>query len=41
MTKKQETIAQSTAEAKDRAASTAVNQAIWLRKILHDLGQKD
>ena len=38
--KKQETIAQSTAEAKYIAAASAVNQALWLRKILKDLGQE-
>jgi hypothetical protein len=35
--KKQEIIAQSTAEAEIVAVNAAVNQAIWLRKILVDL----
>ncbi|KAG8472606.1 hypothetical protein CXB51_034394 [Gossypium anomalum] len=35
--KKQSLVAQSTAEAKYVAAASAVNQAIWLRKILADL----
>lgn len=35
--KKQETVAQSTAEAEFVAATAAVNQALWLRKILMDL----
>jgi hypothetical protein len=35
--KKQETVAQSTAEAEFVAATAAVNQAMWLRKILSDL----
>lgn len=35
--KKQETVAQSTAEAEFIAATGAVNQALWLRKILTDL----
>ena len=35
--KKQETVAQSTAEVEFIAATTAVNQALWLRKILTDL----
>lgn len=35
--KKQETVAQSTAEAEFVAATSAVNQALWLRKILSDL----
>ncbi|XP_047258984.1 secreted RxLR effector protein 161-like [Capsicum annuum] len=35
--KKQETVAQSTAEAEFIAAAATVNQAIWLRKILIDL----
>ena len=38
--KKQETIAQSTAEAEYIAAASAVNQALWLIKILKDLGQE-
>ncbi|KAG6510505.1 hypothetical protein ZIOFF_028529 [Zingiber officinale] len=36
--KKQEIVAQSTAEAKFVAATSAVNQAIWLRKLLNDMG---
>ena len=36
--KKQEIVAQSTAEAEYVAAAAAANQAIWLRKILKDLG---
>lgn len=35
--KKQETVAQSTAEAEFTAAIATVNQALWLRKILIDL----
>lgn len=35
--KKQDIVAQSIAEAEFIAASSAVNQAIWLKKILHDL----
>ncbi|KAI5408563.1 hypothetical protein KIW84_054417 [Lathyrus oleraceus] len=35
--KKQETMAQSTAEAEFVAATAVVNQVIWLRKILSDL----
>lgn len=35
--KKQEVVAQSTAEAEFIAATAAVNQALWLRKILFDL----
>ena len=35
--KKQEIVAQSTAEAEFIAATAAVNQALWLRKILIDL----
>ena len=35
--KKQETVAQSTAEAEFVAATAAVNQALWLKKILIDL----
>ncbi|KAK9672905.1 hypothetical protein RND81_12G133600 [Saponaria officinalis] len=38
--KKQDIVAQSTAEAEYVAASAAVNQVIWLRKILDDLGYK-
>jgi len=36
-TKKQEIVAQSTAEAEFIAATTTVNQALWLKKILFDL----
>ena len=35
--KKQETVAQSTVEAEFVAATSAVNQALWLRKIFSDL----
>ncbi|KAE8666818.1 hypothetical protein F3Y22_tig00112491pilonHSYRG00346 [Hibiscus syriacus] len=35
--KKQDIVAESTAEAKFIAATAAVNQALWLRKILNDL----
>ncbi|KAG6474130.1 hypothetical protein ZIOFF_068054 [Zingiber officinale] len=35
--KKQEIVAQSTAEAEFVAATSAVNQAIWLRKLLNDM----
>lgn len=38
--KKQEIVAQSTAEAEFVAATTAVNQALWLRKLLCDLNLK-
>lgn len=37
--KKQEVVAQSTAEAEYIAASSAVNHAVWLRKILNDLAK--
>ena len=37
--KKQETVAQPTAEAEYIDAAAAVNQAIWFRKILVDLWQ--
>ncbi|KAA3466653.1 laccase-2-like [Gossypium australe] len=37
---KQETIAQSTVEAKNLTAATVVNQAIWLRNLLNDLNLK-
>ena len=37
--KKQDTTAQSTAEAEYISAAAAVNQAIWLRKIMLDLRQ--
>jgi hypothetical protein len=35
--KKQDTVAQSTAEAEFIAATAAVNQALWLQKLLRDL----
>ncbi|PKI59524.1 hypothetical protein CRG98_020052 [Punica granatum] len=35
--KKQEIVAQSTAEAEFIAATTAANQALWLRKLIQDL----
>ncbi|CAA0805773.1 cysteine-rich RLK (RECEPTOR-like protein kinase) 8 [Striga hermonthica] len=38
--KKQDVVAQSTAKAKFIAANAAVNQAIWIRKILEDLHMK-
>nr|KYP45600.1 Retrovirus-related Pol polyprotein from transposon TNT 1-94 [Cajanus cajan] len=38
--KKQEIVAQSTAEAEFVAATAAVNQALWLRKILIDLNME-
>ena len=38
--KKQDVIAQSTAEAEYVAANATVNQAIWIRKILADLHMK-
>ncbi|XP_040950752.1 secreted RxLR effector protein 161-like [Gossypium hirsutum] len=38
--KKQQTVAQSTAEAEYIAAAAAVNQAIWLRKLLCDLNEE-
>ena len=37
--RKQEVVAQSSAEAEYISAANAANQAIWLRKILSDLGQ--
>lgn len=39
LSKRQATVAQSIAEAEYISAATAVNQAIWLRKILNDLNQ--
>jgi hypothetical protein len=39
--KKQEIVAQSTAEAEFIAASAAVNQALWLQKILRDLHMEE
>ncbi|XP_071694431.1 uncharacterized protein [Rutidosis leptorrhynchoides] len=38
--KKQETVAQSSAEAKYVAAANSANQAKWLRRILEDMGEK-
>ncbi|XP_071700490.1 uncharacterized protein [Rutidosis leptorrhynchoides] len=38
--KKQETVAQSPAEAEYVAAANSANQAIWLRRILEDMGEK-
>jgi len=38
--KKQATVAQSTAEAEYVAATEATSQAIWLRRILKDMGEK-
>ncbi|KAL4367377.1 hypothetical protein GQ457_05G016620 [Hibiscus cannabinus] len=38
--KKQETVAQSTAEAEYVVAAHAVNQCIWLRKLLLDLNHE-
>ncbi|KAG8497019.1 hypothetical protein CXB51_008248 [Gossypium anomalum] len=38
--KKQQTVAQSTVEAEYITAATAVNQAIWLRKLLDDLNAR-
>ena len=38
--KKQATVAQSTAEAEYVAAAEATSQAIWLRRILKDMGEK-
>ncbi|XP_016684141.1 uncharacterized mitochondrial protein AtMg00810-like [Gossypium hirsutum] len=38
--KKQQTVAQSTAEAEYIVAATTVNQAIWLRKLLFDLNEE-
>ena len=38
--RKQQTTAQSTAEAEYIAAASAVNQALWLRKIMKDLGHE-
>jgi hypothetical protein len=39
--KKQEIVAQSTAEAEFIAATAAVNQALWLKKILSDLSMEE
>lgn len=38
--KKQEVVAQSSAEAEYIVAAAAVNQARWLRKIMHDFGMQ-
>lgn len=38
LSQKQDTVAQSTAEAEYIAACAAVNQAIWLRRILSEMG---
>ena len=38
--KKQESVAQSSAEAEYISAATATSQAIWLRRILEDIGKK-
>ena len=40
VSKKQTTVAQSTAEAEYVAAAKATSQAIWLRRILEDKGEK-
>ncbi|TYH20952.1 hypothetical protein ES288_A04G003700v1 [Gossypium darwinii] len=40
MNMKQQTVAQSIAEAEYIAAAAAVNQAIWLRKLLYDLNEE-
>ena len=39
-TKKQNIVALSSAEAEYVAASRAVSQAVWLRRIIEDLGEK-
>ena len=38
--KKQNSVAQSTAEAEYVAAASTANQAIWLTRILEDMGEK-
>ncbi|KAL0305656.1 UNVERIFIED_CONTAM: hypothetical protein Sradi_5982900 [Sesamum radiatum] len=38
--KKQATVAQSSAEAEYIAAAATSNHAIWLRRILEDMGEK-
>ena len=38
--RKQQTTAQSTAEAEYIAAASAVNQVIWLRKMMKDMGHE-
>ena len=40
MSKKQDSVAQSTAEAEHVAAAEAANQAIWLKRILNDMEKK-
>lgn len=40
LSQKYDTVAQSIAEPEYIAASAAVNQAIWLRRILSKLGEK-
>ena len=40
VSKKQKAVAQSTAEAEYVAAAKATSQAIWLRRILEDMGEK-
>ena len=39
MSKKQNTVAQSSAEAEYIAAASSASQAIWLRRILEDMGE--
>jgi outer membrane protein assembly factor BamB len=38
--KKQQSVAQSSAEAKYVSAALVTSQAIWLRRILEDIGEK-
>ena len=40
MSKKQDSVAQSTAEAEYVAAAEAAKQTIWLKRILNDMGKK-
>lgn len=40
LSKKQTVVAQSTAEAEYVSAAKATSQAIWLRRILEDIGEK-
>ncbi|KAK2976087.1 hypothetical protein RJ640_009519 [Escallonia rubra] len=40
LSKKQQSVAQSSAEAEYVSAAIATSQAIWLRRIFHDFGQK-
>jgi transposase InsO family protein len=40
LSKKQQSVAQSSAEAEYMSASIATSQAIWLRRILEDIGEK-